>query len=169
MALTIDTTLRGDDANSYITLAEASALFEPDRSFSPAWEALGEVEQTQRLIFAAQSLDYLLLTGSKDDADQALNWPRAGETEIHQNVKKAQAQMVIHLERNVDGTTGVADSVQNKTEIDIEGSIAVKYGSMQTSNTQVAGGTMDTVRSLLDPWLAGDGAAGGSGSFRVHR
>lgn len=72
----LDATVGGINANSYVTLAEASAYFS-DRAHAAAWEA--ELNQESILITATSVIDwYITWKGTRADSIQALDWPRSG-------------------------------------------------------------------------------------------
>lgn len=72
-------TVGASDANSYVTLDEASAYFE-DRANSSDWDAYEQQEQI--LITSSRLLDwYVNWKGDPTDEDvQSMDWPRTGVT-----------------------------------------------------------------------------------------
>lgn len=107
MALTLTVTPGSADANSYATVAEATA-FNAGRPFGDAW-ATGAIEtQKAALIWACILLDASFVwTGVATDDVQALSWPRKGmltrngfaiaETDIPQALKNAQSEWARRL------------------------------------------------------------------------
>ena len=75
MAATIDATLSGTSANSYVTLAEANTYFVtvPDSS---TWTNKTDDQKNRALIAAAREIDNLVFYGDRCDEDQALKFPR---------------------------------------------------------------------------------------------
>ena len=74
MAATIDATLKGASANSYVTLAEAEAYFETvphDEHWTGSDDAKNRV-----LITATRYLDAFEYYGKRCSTTQALKWPR---------------------------------------------------------------------------------------------
>jgi hypothetical protein len=71
------TTIGAANANSYVSLAEASNYFEA-RLNGESWFAESEIRQPQALLEAAQRLDQVNWLGAKVDTVQALAWPRIG-------------------------------------------------------------------------------------------
>ena len=74
MAATIDATLKGTAANSYVTLAEANAYFETvphDEHWTGSDDAKNLV-----LITATRYLDNFEYYGTRCSTTQALKWPR---------------------------------------------------------------------------------------------
>jgi len=130
MAVTIDATAGGADANSYITLAEANAFVEAMISSSDVskWTTGNDDSRNRALTAAAQRLDRERFLGARATDTQALQWPRTGvrkpdtyvntyatgfpfrisddyftDTEIPDQVKRAQIEMAVYLKNNVDG------------------------------------------------------------------
>lgn len=85
MAATIDATVGGSTANSYVTLAEADAFFE-EQPLSTAWDDATDDQKNRALIAATRRLDQEVyvgspaspLTGTSGGTTQALQWPRSG-------------------------------------------------------------------------------------------
>jgi hypothetical protein len=75
--ITLDATVGGPNANSFITVARAIALLEV-RLFTSAFVLASDVEkQKASLIHASSILNRLPWMGIREDGAQALNWPRA--------------------------------------------------------------------------------------------
>lgn len=78
MAVTLDPTPAGASANSYGTLAEASAYF-GTRLGTAAWDnADSDDVRKKALITGAREIDQELYRGTKSTSAQALQWPRQG-------------------------------------------------------------------------------------------
>ncbi len=76
--MALNATVGAADANSYVTLAEATAYFS-DRVHSEGWDSL--VNQESALVTASRQLDwYARWKGSKVSNTQAMGWPRVGVT-----------------------------------------------------------------------------------------
>jgi len=72
----LDTTVAGENANSYVTLAEASVYFS-ERLNSDVWTAAASSLQETALIEATRTLDYWVdWIGYKATEEQSLRWPR---------------------------------------------------------------------------------------------
>lgn len=104
---TIDATVGGTSANSYVTLAEADAYW-ADHYHSSAWDALADDDKNKLLIMATRNLDnWVIWEGSRSDEEQALRLPRYGMTDcdnyqidgdvIPTNVKYATHELAAHL------------------------------------------------------------------------
>jgi len=130
MAVSIDATAGGASANSYITLTEADAFVEAMISSSDVskWTTGNDDSRNRALAAAAQRLDRERFLGARATDTQALQWPRTGvrkpdtyvntyatgfpfrisddyftDTEIPDQVKRAQIEMAVYLKNNVDG------------------------------------------------------------------
>ena len=75
MAATINATIKGENANSYVTLAEANTYFEtvPDSS---TWTNKTDDQKNRALISATRWIDSFVFYGDRCDQGQALKWPR---------------------------------------------------------------------------------------------
>ena len=116
MAVEIDATPAGAQANSYCTLAEAEAYHET-RLHNTAWTAADDATKKKALIWATRLLDEQIeWEGFATHFDtQVLQWPRMalyypgydnvydmlgraiGEDEIPQRLKNAQAELALYL------------------------------------------------------------------------
>lgn len=77
MALVIDATIGGADANSYLTLAEAETYFE-GRLHSSNWTGATEADKKSALVMSARMIDQTFAwQGSRASTTQALDWPRS--------------------------------------------------------------------------------------------
>ncbi len=71
--MALDATVGGDEANSYVTVAEASSYFN-DRAYSSLWNDFDS--QPQILITSTSLLEwYVNWKGTKASETQALHWP----------------------------------------------------------------------------------------------
>lgn len=105
MALTIDATVGGASANSYLTIADADAIMEARYHTSTIWSTLTDAIKTQLLVSATFILDGLKWEGYKASETQALRWPRTyaydcdryaiASDEIPQSLKIAVCEMAI--------------------------------------------------------------------------
>ena len=75
MAATIDATIKGENANSYVTLTEANDYFDtsPDSS---TWTNKTDDQKKRSLISATRWIDTFVYQGDRCDEDQALKFPR---------------------------------------------------------------------------------------------
>ena len=130
MAITIDATVGGASANSYITLSDANGIVEgliADDDVT-AWDSATDDNKNRALYTAAVRVDRERFLGARVTNTQALQWPRQGvrkpdtyintysigfpfristdyfsETEIPEQVKKAQVILAVYLNNNRDG------------------------------------------------------------------
>lgn len=153
MAATIDATLQGTAANSYVTLAEANAYFETvphDEHWTGSDDAKNRV-----LITATRYLDNFEYYGERCSTTQALKWPRKEYkvdgvkidcTFIPQPVKNATfelAHSLLYKGEALVGTTGTQGTYE---EVEL-GDLKVKF----KDSSQTPG----VINNILDiyPWL----------------
>ena len=130
MAVTIDATAGGASANSYITLSEANTFVEAMISSTDVskWTTGTDDTRNRALAAAAQRLDRERFIGAKATDTQSMQWPRTGvrkpdtyvntyatgfpfrisedyftDTEIPDQIKRAQIELAVYLKNNVDG------------------------------------------------------------------
>jgi len=77
MAPVLDATLGGAASNSYITLAEATAIA-ANEPFADEWAATSDDTLVVALLTATRWLETLTYKGSRCTATQRLKWPRSG-------------------------------------------------------------------------------------------
>ena len=80
MAISIDATVGGASANSYITLSDANSIIEGlivDDDVS-AWDGSNTDNKNRALFTAAQRIDRFRFLGARVSDTQALEWPRSG-------------------------------------------------------------------------------------------
>ena len=157
MAITIDATVGGAAANSYITLSEANSTIEGliiDDDVQ-AWISATDDNKNRALFTAAVRIDRERFLGARVTNTQALQWPRQGvrkpdtyintysigfpfristdyfaETEIPEQVKKTQTMLDVYLNKNRDGLglSGLEDFKKVKLgSLDLEPNF---YGSV---------------------------------------
>ena len=183
MAITIDATPSGANANSYQTLADAQAIVDgmvQDADVT-AWAAATTDAKNRALYTATQRLDRERFIGARSTDTQALQWPRTGvrkpdtyintyavgfpfrittdyytDTEIPDQIKKAQAMLAVYLNNNVDGLglTGLEDFKN------------VKVGSLDVTPAQGMGA--DKIPPLVERYMTGLRISG-PGNFAIKR
>jgi hypothetical protein len=183
MAITIDATPNGANANSYQTLADAQAIVDgmvQDADVT-AWAAATTDAKNRALYTATQRLDRERFIGARSTDTQALQWPRTGvrkpdtyintyavgfpfrittdyytDTEIPDQIKKAQAMLAVYLNNNVDGLglTGLEDFKN------------VKVGSLDVTPAQSMGA--DKIPPLVERYMTGLRISG-PGNFAIKR
>ena len=154
MAASIDTTVGGASANSYVTLAEADAYFDEHLNVTDWTDATDDLKN-RALIQAARRLDQLSFNGGKATEAQALKWPRIGvvddegygidSDEIPQQMKDAQCELALAmLASDLLADTG------------LEGFEMVEVGPVKAvpRHQQKAGELPENVRRELSPFLS---------------
>ena len=172
MAVTIDATAGGANANSYITLAEADTFVEAMISSSDVskWTTGNDDTRNRALTAAAERLDRERFLGARSTDTQARQWPREGvrkpdtyvrsyssgfpfrltedyytNTEIPDQVKRAQIELAVYLKNNVDGISlgGLEDFK------------SVKIGSLQVTPDKTGAIGADRVPPMFERYLTG--------------
>ena len=186
MAIVIVATAGAADANSYLTLAEATAIIDGfiESDAVQAWNA-GQTDGKNRALFtAAQRLDRERYLGARSTDTQALQWPRTGvrkpdtyintyavglpfrittdyytDTEIPTQIKYAQAYLAAYLHDNHNALelTGLEDYKN------------VKIGSLDvTPNLDYGPIGADKIPSMAERYLTGLRISG-PGNFAIRR
>jgi hypothetical protein len=172
VAATIDATLSGANANSYVTLAEADAYFETVPS-STQWDNKQDDKKNRALIAATRWIDSFVFYGDRCDHGQALKFPRNNYqvddvelacSAIPNNIKYAQYELARALANDTDAMTGNVGTNGNIAEAKL-GDLAVKYN--------VASQGTGSVNNIMDvyPWLQsylGAYMIGGAGTFQMR-
>ena len=172
MAATIDATLSGTSANSYVTLAEANSYFEtvPDSS---TWTNKTDDQKNRALIAATRWIDTFVFYGDRCDNGQALKFPRNNYkvddvelacTAIPNDIKYAQYELARALANDTSAITGTTGKDGNFEEVAL-GDLRVKY----ITESQ---GTC-SINNILDvyPWLQsylGAYMLGGAGTYQMR-
>ena len=186
MAVVIDATVGGANANSYLTLADAQAIidgFVEDADVT-AWASATTDQKNRALFTATQRLDRERFLGARATDTQALQWPRTGvrkpdtyintyavgfpfrittdyytDDEIPQQIKYAQALLAVYLHNNTSGL-GLSGLEDYKN---------VKIGSLDvTPNLGFGAVGADRVPPLYERYLTGLRISG-PGNFAIRR
>jgi hypothetical protein len=186
MAVVIDATAGGANANSYLTLADATAIIDGfvEDADVQHWNS-GNTDSRNRALFTAtQRLDRERFLGARATDTQALQWPRTGvrkpdtyintyaigfpfrittdyftDTEIPTQIKYAQAVLAVFLHNNTSalGLSGLEDYKN------------VKIGSLDvTPNVGFGAVGADKVPPLMERYLTGLRISG-PGNFAIRR
>ena len=172
MAATIDATIKGASANSYVTLAEANTYFEtvPDSS---TWTNKTDDQKNRSLISATRWIDSFVFYGDRCDDGQALKFPRNNYqvdgvelacSKIPNNIKYAQYELANALANDTNAITGTTGKEGNIEQAKL-GDLEVKF-STASQNTGSVNNIMDVY-----PWLQsylGAYMLGGAGSFQMR-
>ena len=172
MAATINATVKGENANSYVTLTEANTYFEtvPDSS---TWTDKTDDQKNRALVAATIWIDTLVYYGDRCDDGQALKFPRNNYqvddvelscTTIPNNIKYAQYELARALANDTDAITGTSGKEGNIEQAKL-GDLEVKF------NTDSQG--TGSINNILDvyPWLQsylGSYMIGGAGAFQMR-
>lgn len=186
MAITIKADVGAADANSYLTLAAAELIIEglvQDADVT-AWASATTDQKNRALFTATQRLDRERFLGARATDTQALQWPRTGvrkpdtyintyaigfpfrlttdyytDTEIPDQIKKAQVLLAVYLHNNPDGL-GLSGLEDYKN---------VKIGSLDvTPNLGYGAVGADKVPPLVERYLTGLRISG-PGNFAIRR
>ena len=130
MAVTIDATAGGANANSYLTLSDANDFVDAmvENADVADWNTGNDDTRNRALAYAAQRLDRERFLGARATDTQALQWPRTGvrkpdtyintysvgfpfrvttdyytDTEIPYEIKRAQVELAVYLHNNKEG------------------------------------------------------------------
>jgi hypothetical protein len=187
MAITIDATIGGANANSYLTLAAADAIIEGfvQDDDVVAWASATEDQKNRALYTATQRVDRERFLGARATDTQALQWPRTGvrkpdtyintyatgfpfritadyytDTEIPDQIQKAQAVLAVYLNNNKDGLglSGLED--YKRVQI---GSLNVETAGASTMATGA-----DRVPPIYERYMTGLRISG-PGNFAIRR
>ncbi len=172
MAVTIDATAGGANANSYITLSDAQAIVDGmvEDADVTAWASATDDQKNRALYTATQRLDRERFIGARATDTQALQWPRTGvrkpdtyvntyatgfpfrisedyftDTEIPDQVKRAQVVLAVYLNNNKDGI-GLSGLEDFKN---------VQIGSLNVTPDKTGAVGADRVPPLLERYLTG--------------
>lgn len=153
MAVTIDATTGGANANSYVTLAEADIYF-ATRLNSTTFTSTNEDNRSIALIMATQRIDFEAFVGDRASSTQALAFPRSNldlvdgiqyeSTEIPPHVKKATYELALYM---LDTDMSAANSNDAYNSVSI-GPLNVSFTDNQPSNNTLP----PYVKALLCPF-----------------
>ena len=186
MAVTIDATVGGANANSYLTLAAAQAIvdgFIQDDDVI-AWASATTDQKNRALFTATQRLDRERFLGARSTDTQSLQWPRTGvrrpdtyintyavgfpfrittdyfdDNEIPVQVQYAEVVLAVYLNNNTDalGLSGLEDYKN------------VKIGSIDVTPSNGYGAVgADKVPPLMERYLTGLRLSG-PGNIAIRR
>ena len=172
MAVTIDATAGGANANSYLTLSDAQAIVDGmvEDADVTAWASATTDQKNRALYTATQRLDRERFLGARATDTQALQWPRTGvrkpdtyvntyatgfpfrisedyftDTEIPDQVKRAQVVLAVYLNNNKDGI-GLSG---------LEDFKSVSIGNISITPDKTGAVGADRVPPLLERYLTG--------------
>jgi len=172
VAATIDATLKGASANSYVTLAEANTYFEtvPDSS---TWDDKTDDQKNRAIISATRWIDALSFYGDRCTETQALKWPREDYkvdgiawvcTAIPASIKVATYELARAFANDTDAITGSTGTTGLYEQVEL-GELKVKY-----KDSSMTPGMVNNVFDLY-PWLQtylGPYCMGGATNYAVR-
>ena len=185
MAITLDATIGGANANTYLTLSDANAIIDGlvEDADVIAWASATDDQKNRALYTAAQRLDRERYLGARVTDTQAMQWPRTGvrkpdtyintyavgfpfrittdyftDTEIPDQVKKAQAILAVYLNNNKDGM-GLSGLEDYKN---------VKIGSIDVTPDKYGAVGADRIPPIIERYLIGLRISG-PGNIAVKR
>lgn len=187
MPISINATVGSASANSYITLADAQAIidgFVEDDDVT-AWASATTDQKNRALFTATQRLDRERFLGARVTDTQALQWPRTGvrkpdtyintyavgfpfrittdyytDTEIPDQIKKAQVVLAVYLNNNKDGMA--LSGLEDYKSVSI-GSLSVTTAGASSMATGA-----DRVPPIFERYLTGLRISG-PGNFSIKR
>jgi len=187
MAITIDATVGGASANSYLTLAAAQDLIDGmvENDDVTAWASATTDQKNRALYSATQRLDRERFLGARATDTQALQWPRTGvrkpdtyintyaigfpfkittdyftDTEIPDQIKQAQVVLAVYLNNNKDGM-GLSGLEDYK-------SVTISSLSVTSAGASSMATGADRVPPIFERYLTGLRISG-PGNFAIKR
>lgn len=187
MAITIDATVGGASANSYLTLSAAQDLIDGmvENDDVTAWASATTDQKNRALYSATQRLDRERFLGARATDTQALQWPRTGvrkpdtyintyavgfpfrittdyftDTEIPDQIKQAQVVLAVYLNNNKDGM-GLSGLEDYK-------SVSIGSLSVTTAGASSTATGADRVPPIFERYLTGLRISG-PGNFAIKR
>jgi hypothetical protein len=185
MAISLNATPGSASANSYLTLSDAQAIIDGlvEDDDVVAWSSATEDQKNRALYTATQRLDRERYLGARATDTQALQWPRTGvrkpdtyintyavgfpfrittdyftDTEIPDQVKKAQAVLAVYLNNNKDGI-GLSGLEDYKN---------VSVGPINVTPNQFGAVGLDRIPPIVQGYLIGLRISG-PGNIAVKR
>jgi hypothetical protein len=185
MAISINATAGEATANSYLTLTDAQAIIDGliEDDDITAWASATTDQKNRALYTAAQRIDRERFLGARATDTQAMQWPRTGvrkpdtyintyavgfpfrittdyftDTEIPDQVKKAQAVLAAYLNNNKDGL-GLSGLEDYK---------AVTVGSISVTPDKTGAVGADRIPPIVERYFTGLRISG-PGNIAVKR
>jgi len=185
MAISIDATAGGANANSYLTLSDANSLIDGlvENDDVTAWASATDDQKNRALYTAAQRIDRERFLGARATDTQSLQWPRTGvrkpdtyintyavgfpfrittdyftDTEIPDQIKKAQVELAVYLNNNKDGL-GLSGLEDYKN---------VKIGNLDVTPNNYGSTGADRIPPMVERYFTGLRISG-PGNIAVKR
>jgi len=159
----IDSTVSGQNSDSYVSITEADSYFEGNPFFGEQWVSKSDSEKEYWLKSSTRSIDRMYTyIGEKTYGDQSLEFPREiNQTEypsdiVPRRIKDAQLELIVLMNKELGETGNYTDQDQEEIEV-LNGLARIKYAKKKDSRViqRAFGGSTSTIRSLLKPWLGG--------------
>jgi len=102
MPATLNATWGADDANSYVSLAEAETIISEHFMNSTAWATLSEDKKTGAILESTRAIHSFQYAGEKEDTNQSMAFPRSvalTDDEQQDLLKHAVCEQALHLAR----------------------------------------------------------------------
>lgn len=165
MAPTLDCTLAGTSANSYVCLPEAEQIA-ANIPGGDDWIALPEDEKVMSLIAATALLETLQYRGEICTTTQRLKWPRKGEdcegrpfdcTAIPYKIKEAEVMLAIQLAKDPGGIIGGGgvDNSPAGTFVSMQklGDLQIEYSQFNNNTGSNCDDCNEPLAYQKFPWL----------------
>ena len=184
MSLTLITTPKATNANSYATVAEANTYHNTIREEADlVWSALHDGKKARLLAMATRLIDeHFIFLGFKSENDQSLQWPRSGvlvdgkyaqgvldhldRDTIPQFVKDATSEFARIL--SAEDTTADDDTAGFK-QIMVQGISLTMDQSSRISKGVIRSSVYSTLRKYGDYIPSLNAGSGGIGQNRTVR
>lgn len=153
---TLDATVGGSSANSYIDVSTADTLAD-ERLQTAEWTAAGTDDKERALIMATRRLEQLRYEGDKTDSSQALKWPRQDAVDENGDEYATDAIPALVQEQVFEVALWVlnqdADGTDPMAPTGLEGFRSAKVGPMEVERDRSfsAGDLPDNVLRALRP------------------
>ena len=178
----IDTTLSSATANSYLSINEADRYFDGNPFFGTTWISIADPEKEFWLRHATRALDRMFIyKGYKAEKKQALQFPRRLQKQdpmrihveghfahydeessyfdpqvLHPLIGDAIIELIplVHREKG-SSETGTIEGREEESISILNGLAKIEYKDRKSSETlhTVSGGTVQSIRSLMRPWI----------------
>jgi hypothetical protein len=134
----------------YLTLAEAQTYFD-GRLDTTAWDCADTGRRTKALLQATRAIDRLNFAGEKADEDQALQFPRLGDTVVPDDIKCATAEEALAL---LDGKSPEMEREALGITEQTLGPVKAKFDTSTGRSINILHGIMSaTAWSFLLPYM----------------
>lgn len=168
MAPTLNATLAGTAANSYQTVADATAYFS-NTLFDAAWTALSADVKAQALITATTWLETLGYVGERATTTQSLQWPRTAQSSagikataaaIPKELLVAQAELALALGTTPTAITGPTGTTTTTGPVKREklDALEIEYHAPPFPDTGALLQRFRWLRPLVGTWLSSPSA-----------